>query len=448
MRHQLALLADDEPISREFLGEALESLGLRVTAVADGEAAERELERHQYDVVVTDLKMPKRDGMAVLATAKRKQPGVPVILVTAYGTLAAAVAALRAGADDILEKPASLPEIELALERVLAKARLVRENRRLRELTGPGQMIVLAPAMRAVVDAATKVAPSKATVLVRGESGTGKECLASWIHTHSDRVDAPFVKVNCAALTESLLESELFGHEAGAFTGANQRREGLFEAADGGTLFLDEIGETSAAMQSKLLRVLQEGEFVRVGGTRVVKVDVRVIAATNRDLRSAIRDGRFREDLYYRLDVVPLELPPLRDRQEEIHALAPSFLAHGKSFAPEVEPLLLNHPWPGNVRELRNLVERACLLSDGAEIEMQLVRPWLESREAVVTIPRPTGVAALVGCKLVEVEGELIAATLESVRGNRTKAAKMLGIGVRTLFNRLRETGHGEADPQ
>ena len=440
MWHETALLADDEPLSREFLYEALTSMGLCVTAVPDGEAAEREMARHDFDLVVTDLKMPRRDGMAVLASAKKKRADLPVILVTAHGTLAVAVAALRAGADDILEKPASLQEIELALERVLSRRRLLRENKRLRELSSSGDMLVVAPAMQRIVEIATKVAASRATVLIRGESGTGKECLASLVHARSDRVNAPFVKINCAAVAQSLLESELFGHEAGAFTGAVNRKEGLFEVADRGTLFLDEVGEMAPAMQSKLLRVLQEGELVRVGGTRSIRVDVRVIAATNRDLRTEVKEGRFREDLLYRLDVVPVLLPPLRERREEIVPLAQRFLSRGKILAPGAEAMLLAHPWPGNVRELQNLIERACILCEGEVIDEELLSPWLGARESTVEIPRPGCVIAdLVGKPLAVVERELISATLTHHGGNRTQAARTLGIGVRTLFNKLRE---------
>ena len=286
-RQERVLLADDEPLSREFLQEALTALGCAVTSVADGEAAIDALAAEAFDLVVTDLRMPGEDGMAVLAASRADEADRPVVLVTAHGAMHVAVDAMRAGAADVLEKPVSVDALELLLERVRQRSRLLRENALLREESVGSDMVVASPQMRDVVDVATRVAQSRATVLVQGESGTGKECIAALLHKRSGRADGPFIKLNCAAVPEALLESELFGHEAGAFTGAGRRREGRFELADGGTLFLDEVGETSSAMQAKLLRVLQEGEFERVGGGETVKVDVRVVAATNRDLEEA-----------------------------------------------------------------------------------------------------------------------------------------------------------------
>jgi two-component system response regulator HydG len=289
-------------------------------------------------------------------------------------------------------------------------------------------------------------------VLIRGESGTGKERVAALLHRCSDRRDKPFVKVNCAAIPEALMESELFGHEQGAFTGAGKRREGRFELADGGTLFLDEIGETTPAMQSKLLRVLQEGEFQRVGGTKTVKVDVRVVAATNRDLWKEVQQGRFREDLYYRLDVVPVTLPPLRERPEEIVPLARNFLRKGLTLTRSAEAALREWRWPGNVRELQNVIQRASLLAEGDVIDGPQLRGWLrpdiDEAPSLLT-QQPAGddqgdpIAALVGRKLDDVTDDLVMRTLQRCNGNRTKTAEMLGIGVRTLFNRLRELQQG-----
>jgi len=445
---ELALLADDDPLSREFLQEALQSCGFEVHAVADGDAAVEALEQRAHDYVFTDLAMPGRDGHAVLAAAKLREPDRPVVLVTAHGTMGVAVAAMRGGADDILEKPVALPELELCCARLRSRRRLLRENRFFRAESVGGELLVAGPSTRAVVALVERVAASKATVLVQGESGTGKERVAALLHRRSDRRDGPFVKLNCASLAESLLESELFGHEQGAFTGANRRREGRFELADGGTLFLDEVGEMSPAMQSKLLRVLQEGELQRLGGNRTIAVDVRVVAATNRDLEREVGAGRFRQDLYYRLAVVPIVLPPLRQRPEEIVPLARHFLPAGLSFEPAAEQALLAWHWPGNVRELQNVVQRASLLGDGEVVRADLLAGWLRppalaagAGEPVYVLPAAApgdAVATLVGRSLGDVEAELIQRTLRHCGGNRTRTAELLGIGVRTLFNKLR----------
>jgi DNA-binding NtrC family response regulator len=443
---EVVLLADDEPLSREFLQEAMQSFGFEVEAVADGRAAIEAMSRRNHDLVVTDLKMPRADGLEVLAAAKRADADRPVVLVTAHGTMDVAVQAMRKGADDILEKPVVLDELELLLTRVLDRRRILRENRYLRAETVGGEMVVASRAMQAVLDMVQKVARSRATVLVRGESGTGKERVAAMVHRCSDRAERSFVKLNCAAIPEALLESELFGHEAGAFTGAGKRRDGRFELADTGTLFLDEVGEMSAAMQSKLLRVLQEGEFERVGGNRTVKVDVRIVAATNRDLDADVAAGRFRSDLLYRLDVVPIVLPPLRERREEIVPLARHFLRPGVQLDAAAEAALREWGWPGNVRELQNVVQRVALLCDGGVVTGDLVQRWLQPNAApaerqVVLMPAspqdPLG--SLVGRSLADVEDELVQRTLEHCGGNRTRTAELLGIGVRTLFNKLQD---------
>ncbi|MBL8747891.1 MAG: sigma-54-dependent Fis family transcriptional regulator [Planctomycetes bacterium] len=445
MTRETVLLADDEPLSREFLQEAIAALGFEVFAVEDGRRAIAVLAERDFDLVVTDLKMPYADGLEVLAASKAADADRPVVLVTAHGTMHTAVQAMRRGADDILEKPVVLEELEMLLTRVVEKRRILRENRYLRAETVGGDMIVASPAMQGVLDLVQRVAKSKATVLVRGESGTGKERVAAMVHRCSDRAQRPFVKLNCAAVPESLLESELFGHEAGAFTGAGKRREGRFELADGGTLFLDEVGEMSPAMQSKLLRVLQEGEFERVGGTRTERVDVRIVAATNRDLGALVAAGRFRGDLLYRLEVVPIVLPPLRERREEIVPLARHFLRAGASFEPAAEEMLRAWHWPGNVRELQNVVQRVGLLCDGDVVTVDLVRHWIrpgsDAEKPVVLMPAPAvdPVAALVGRSLDAVERDLVRRTLDHCGGNRTKTAEMLGIGVRTLFNKLQD---------
>jgi len=456
---EMVLLADDEPLSREFLQEALQSFGCEVRAVADGAAAIAALGEQAFDLVVTDLRMPHQDGMAVLAAAKRADAGRPVVLVTAHGTMHTAVTAMRQGADDVLEKPVGLEDLELLLTRMRERRRLLRENGYLRREAAGGELVAASAAMRQVVALAERVAPSTATVLIHGETGTGKERIAARIHAASDRADKPFVKLNCAAIPEALLESELFGHEAGAFTGAKGRREGRFELADGGTLFLDEVGETSPAMQAKLLRVLQEGEFERVGGNRTIAVDVRVVAATNRDLRREVEAGRFRADLLYRLDVVPITVPPLRERPDDVLPLARHFARPGLLFAADAEAVLRAARWPGNVRELQNVVQRLGILCAGDVVDGALAAAHVapvEGRPAVAASASATApdepivalmardpVGALIGKKLDDVERELVRRTLAHCGGNRTRTAEMLGIGVRTLFNRLQELQPG-----
>ncbi len=457
MSREALLLADDEPLSRDFLAEALATLGFEVHAVVDGQQAIDAMRKQAFDFVVTDLRMPNQDGHAVLAASKAQDPDRPVVLVTAHGTMGTAIEALRGGADDILEKPASLHDLELMTARIRERRRLLRENRYFRAESVGDDMVVAGPKTQAVVALVERIARSKATVLIRGESGTGKERVAALLHRCSDRREKPFVKVNCAALPEALMESELFGHEQGAFTGAGRRREGRFELADGGTLFLDEIGETTPAMQSKLLRVLQEGEFQRVGGTKTVKVDVRVVAATNRDLWKDVQQGRFREDLYYRLDVVPITLPPLRERPEEIVPLAKRFLRKGLALTRAAENALREWRWPGNVRELQNVLQRASLLAEGEVVDAPQLRSWLrhdgadapqasasDSRVGISGVEAGDAdagdpIGTLVGRRLDEVTDELVLRTLQRHNGNRTKTAEVLGIGVRTLFNRLRE---------
>ena len=440
---EVVLLADDEPISLDFLSEALAALGVEVVTARDGEEAIAVLRARPIDYVFTDLQMPRRDGLAVLAEAKARERERPVVLVTAHGTVGVAIEAMRGGADDILEKPVALDELELALLRARARRRLLRENRYLRDHSVGDELFVAGPATRAVVELATRAAASDAPVLVTGESGTGKERVAALVHRRSRRADGPFVKVNCAAVPDALLESEFFGHEAGAFTGAAQRRIGLFELADGGTLFLDEVGEMALGLQAKLLRVLQDGEFMRVGGSSVVRVDVRVVCATNRDLAADVETGRFRADLMYRLCVVPLHVPPLRARREEIEPLARHFLAGRAELTTDAVAALRGHAWPGNVRELQNVLQRALVLGDG-RIDAALLAPALGRREPTVLLPTPLPsegdpLQALVGRPLAEVEAGLLAATLAHCGGNRTKSARMLGIGVRTLFNKLRD---------
>ena len=423
------------------MAEVLDSLGLNVVLAGNGREAIQALGEHAIDYVFTDLQMPEADGMEVLAEAKMRDLDRPVVVVTAHGTMNVAVQAMRNGADDILEKPASPEDLELALVRAQDRRRLLRENRYFRNQSMGDDLQVFSRAMEGVVELVSRVAPSKATVLISGESGTGKERVAALVHKRSDRANGPFVKINCAAIPDTLMESEFFGHEAGAFTGAKKRREGRFELADSGTLFLDEVGEMSPVLQAKLLRVLQDGEFCRVGGNRNLKSDVRIVVATNKDLAKEVSEGRFREDLYYRLNVMPIHLPPLRECVEEIVPLARHFLGKGVELDSGAETILQAHRWAGNVRELQNVIQRACLLCEGRVMTATLLSSWLttkvcESERILPTMSDPFEV--LVGKSEREVVDALMSATMRSCQNNRTKAAEMLGIGVRTLFNRLR----------
>ena len=433
------LVADDEPGLREFIVDVLELDDHVVVPAPDGKAAAKLLDERGFDVVITDLKMPGLDGMAILRKVRAEQPEVEVIVMTAHGTVDNAVEAMKLGAFEYLQKPFSGPD-ELRL--LVARAT---ERRRLRDRVdgaASGDAIPLTygdPIMKPVVDAIDKVARTAATVLLLGESGTGKEVAARAIHARGPRAAKPFMAINCAALSEQLLESELFGHEKGAFTGASERKRGRLELADGGTFFLDEVGELRPELQAKLLRVLQERRFERVGGSRTLEADVRWIAATNRELRSMIDAGSFREDLYHRLAVFPIKLPPLRERRSDLLPIARSLLGRIAAdlkrpvpvLTPAAEQRLLAASWRGNVRELANALERAAILADGDTIDAAHI--WLDeptSRPAPPTV-RP----------LVELEREAILEALASVDGNRRRAAELLGIGERTLYDKLKKYG-------
>jgi DNA-binding NtrC family response regulator len=445
------LVVDDQEMMRDSLAATLAREGHEVTAAGDGPMAVTKLSAARFDLLISDLKMPKMTGMELLAEAKKLRPEMPVVLMTAFATVQTAVEAMKLGAYDYIQKPFDGEEIKLLVDRTLEHNRLIRENAALRSMTeqnAPRPLIGTSPIMEEVRKRIELVARSNATVLIRGESGTGKEVVARAIHAASERKDRPLLAVNCAALSENLLESELFGHEKGAFTGADRLRRGRFELADGGSLLLDEISEIAPGLQAKLLRVLQESAFERVGSSLTQQVDVRVIATSNRDLENAVNEGKFRSDLFYRLNVVPIELPPLRQRNEDVPELCRHFLhqiaRREKSVFRHIETealrLLQRYPWPGNVRELQNIIERAGVLeSEPGVIRASTLEPWLKIGQTTAPV-----VDGLAGKPLADIEKQVILTTLQQFRGHRIKTATALGIGVRTLgmkLKRWREEG-------
>ena len=445
---------------RQSLERALAREGYEVVLAPDGQSALERLRDGGIDLVLSDLKMPGLTGLELLRQVRTVAPEVDVIMLTAFGTVEEAVRAMKDGARDFLTKPFQRGQLVRVIRQALEHRALVAQNRalqqRLDDLLRAGNIIGTSPAFRRLMTLISQVADSSATVLIQGESGTGKELFAGAIHQHSSRRDGPFVAVNCAALPETLLESELFGYEKGAFTGAAGRKEGRFELADGGTLFLDEVADLSPVTQPKILRVLQEGEFERVGGTRTLRVDVRIVAATNQDLAVMVREKRFREDLYYRLNVITITAPPLRDRREDIPVLAQHFLRLYaaknnrplESFSEEALGCLEAYSWPGNVRELENVVERAVVLARGASVEAENLPDYVTERPVMlVRAPAGTGDAAgaeeavfkiRVGTPLAEVEQRLLEETLRLNQGNKTLTAKMLGIDPKTVFRKLK----------
>jgi DNA-binding NtrC family response regulator len=432
------LVADDEPKLGRLVAEMLELDGHAVTRVDGGRAALVELGARPFDVVVTDLKMPEVDGMAVLAAARERAPAPEVVVMTAFGTTEEAVAAMKAGAADYLTKPFVMDELRLRVRRLAAARSAEATSARLVERLTPS-LVAESEKMRAVLRAAHQVAATEATVLLLGESGTGKSQVARYIHYQSARAAGPLVEVHCSALPETLLESELFGHERGAFTGADQRKAGHLASAEHGTLFLDEIGEISAATQVKLLRFLQERSFVPLGSTQSRKVDVRIVAATNRDLAAAVKAGAFREDVYFRLNVFAVEVPPLRERRDDILPLADRFLGgHGlppAKLAEAARRKLVAYDWPGNVRELENALERALILAGPDEIG-----PGLLALAAPRAREGAGGDAAALlgdGFNLDSFERDLLRAALERTGGNKSAAARLLGITRRRLYSRL-----------
>jgi len=444
------LIAEDEKTQRDLLEGFLRKEGYSVEAVANGREALQKLQANFFDMALIDHKMPELDGVQTLRHIRKFYPDLPVVMMTAYGTVETAVAAMKEGALDYLTKPIDLDELLLMLQRVIERSNLIRENRelkvKLQERHTFAHIVYESPKMEEVMGLVARVAPSQATILIQGESGTGKELIANAIHYASSRSGKPWVKVNCAAIPETLLESELFGHEKGAFTGAAQRRTGRFEEADGGSIFLDEIGDLSPSTQVKLLRFLQDREFQRLGSNTTLKTDVRVITATHRNLEEAIKNGLFREDLYYRLNVISINLPPLKERREDIPLLVDYFLKkyskeNQKSISDiskEANALLLRYPYPGNVRELENLIERAVVLCRGETITTQDLpfhlkdekseTPW-ESHKKEKTLPE----------SLEEIERDSILRALHQHQGVQTKAAESLGISERVLRYKMKK---------
>jgi DNA-binding NtrC family response regulator len=456
-----AVVADDEMLNRDLMAELLPRLGVQVRTGKDGVQALKLLEAEPADLLITDVRMPGMGGLKLLGKAKEKWPDMPVVMMTAFASVESAVESMRQGAYDYLMKPFGLEQVEALLLRLNERQALVREVASLRtEVRDRHKARVLlgqSEAMKRVMDMVARAARSASTVLVHGESGTGKELIARALHEQSPRAMGPFIKVNCAALTETLLTSELFGHEKGAFTGADDQRIGRFELAHGGTLLLDEISEISAELQAKLLRVLEEREFERVGGSKPIKVDVRIIATTNRDLLNEAKQGRFREDLYYRLNVIPVALPPLRDRDDDLPAIIRHYLdAFGKELG--VKPrlgedavtLLRTYRWPGNVRELVNVVERLVVLHGDAPIDAGAVERCLPEVRRISPVANPTPAAnapVVETITLDELERRHILATLDRLGGAKQAAADALGISRRTLWDKLtRYKGGGEGE--
>ncbi len=435
-----------------MLRTMLRSWGYAVSEAADGDEALNLVRERAFDAVLTDVRMARMDGIHTLKSVLEYNPALPVVLMTAYSSVETAVEALRLGAYDYLVKPLDFEILRHTLRQAIEHSRLSVENRELRrqlsEAAARPGILGRSPAMLAMQETIATVAPTEATVLITGESGTGKELVARALHSGSARADKPMVTVNCAALAENLLESELFGHEKGSFTGADRRREGRFVQANGGTLFLDEIGEMPLPLQAKLLRALQEGEVQRVGSDAPLTVDVRVLAATNRDLREEVARRRFREDLYFRLNVISLEVPPLRDRGEDIPVLAAHFLERFagrnrksiRGFSPQAVDSLLRYAWPGNVRELENAVERAVILCNGDLITRREL-PAAITEAASPEEASSAAVGALAGLPLDELERRAIGETLRCTGDNKSEAARQLGITRATLHNKLRKYG-------
>jgi two-component system response regulator HydG len=446
------LIIDDEPFHAETVAESLERVGFDCAVATSGSAGARKIEDEDFDVILTDLKMEDMDGLALLRKARKDLPDAEVVLITGHGDIKTAVEAIKQGAANYLSKPVDLAELRAIVDKAAERRRLARANRELQrqldEKFGFEGVVGNSPRMHEVIAKQLKhIAPTKATVLIQGETGTGKELVAKAIHTNSPRKNKPFVAMNCTALNENLLEDELFGHEPGSFTGAERLRKGRFEHAHGGTVFLDEVGDMPPNLQAKLLRVLENEEVFRIGSNDPIKVNVRLLSATNRDLEAAVAAGTFRRDLYYRLKVVTVKLPPLRDRREDIPLLAAHFIKelnqrHGKKVAGIAEPVrkaMAAYDWPGNVRELRNLIESMVVQDQDGLLGLD----DLQEGDSLGGVPLPAGqargAANLVGRPLTEVERYYVEQTLEMTKGNREEAARLLGIGERTLYRLMQD---------
>lgn len=440
------LLIDDDKTALDGLVKILAHDGYPVSGVLSGYEALNLLSRKNFDIIVTDMKLPGMGGLSLIHELRKREEPMAIVVITAYSSVKTAVEAIKCGADDYLTKPLNVEELELVLEKLWERQQLIAQNRLLKEKLKDkykfSELVGSTPQMQRIFKMIEDVAPSTASILILGETGTGKELVANAIHYQSDRACMPFVALHCAALSEGVLESELFGHEKGAFTGAVQARKGRFELADGGTLFLDEVGEMSLKVQVKLLRVLEKGEFERVGGEKTIKVDVRLIAATNRDLEREVSEGRFREDLFYRLNVITIHLPPLRERREDIPLLANFFAIKYakkykkeiKGFAPEAMEALCAYHWPGNVRELENVIERSIVLCKKSTITVDYLPKNIFSNKedrAIIKIP--------LGTSLKEAEKEVILKTLLMTHDSKKEAAKILGISTRKIEYKVKE---------
>lgn len=448
------LIVDDDLNHLKMLQTIVRSWGYQVSVADDGAKAVENVKERPFALILMDVRMAQMSGIEALRLIKQYNPAIPILIMTAYSSVDSAVEALKTGAYDYLTKPLDFEVLKISLSRALEHSGLKAENATLKSKMGVEyqleNIIGKSSPMKKLVEMLAMIAPSEATVLITGESGTGKELIAKSIHYNSQRKAYPLVVVNCAAITETLLESELFGHEKGAFTGADKRREGRFMQANKGTIFLDEIGETSPAMQAKLLRVIQEREIQRVGGEETLSVDVRILAATNRTLENEVKNGKFREDLFYRLNVVSLRIPPLRERHDDIPLLAQHFLEkyaeknhkQGKGFSPLAMDMLLKHTWPGNVRELENTIERAVIFLPDEhitekELPSTITEAYAEKSDWVV----PPSPVAAANRPLEEIEKEAILATLGDNGGNKSETARKLGINRKTLHKKLKEYG-------
>jgi two-component system response regulator HydG len=455
-KHNTVLVVDDDDAHRTMLRTLIGGWGYSVSEADDGSTAINEVQARSYDLVLMDVRMVKVSGLEALDKIKAHNPAIPVIIMTAYSSVETAVEALKQGAHDYLTKPLDFDKLKITIERAMEHTRLKEENRLLKETLGRQfdrqNIIGQSPAITRLLETVAQVAPSEATVLISGESGTGKELIAGAIHFNSHRKDGPFIKINCAAITETLLESELFGHEKGAFTGADRRKEGRFFQAHGGSLFLDEVSEMSLTMQVKLLRVLQEREFTRVGGEHTIQVDVRVIAATNKNLMELIGKAAFREDLYYRLNVVGIEIPTLRQRKEDVPLLAQHFQKifsaknrkEIKGFTPRAMDYLIKYDWPGNVRELMNAIERAVVLTRSNylnEDDFPFIQNTLSNEAQIFHQTIQIGLGDNVSVSLEDVERTTILKTLEAAEGNKSETARRLGITRKTLHKKLKAYG-------